>query len=170
MAEGRRPELSIARYVAKRERGPRLPQAGAALHSRRNVLIRRTVAAAAFVVALTSSTAAFAGTDYSDTALNIIPSGQYPGIPNPPAATTQAEMYDGLTPLFDNVKPGDLTTYFKSEKLGVDNATPSTIETVPRPGVTIERTEHIISGDRRCAYRVFSSPAQTQYSRAQARR
>ena len=51
-------------------------------------------------------------------------------------------MYDGLTPLFDQVTPADLTTYFKSEKFGVDTATPSTIETVPRPGVTIERDSY----------------------------
>jgi acyl-homoserine lactone acylase PvdQ len=104
-------------------------------------LLRRTVAAAAFAVALTSSTAAFAQTptDYADTALNIIPSGQYGGVPVPPGASTQAEMYDGLTPLFDKVTPGDLTTYFKSERFGVDTSTPSTTETVPRPGVTIER-------------------------------
>jgi predicted ArsR family transcriptional regulator len=38
------------------------------------------------------------------------------------------------------------------------------------PEVTVERAEHIVSGDRRCAYRVFSSPARTQYSRAPARR
>ena len=37
-------------------------------------------------------------------------------------------MYDGLTPLFDQVTAGDLTTYFKSERFGVDTATPSTIE------------------------------------------
>ena len=36
-------------------------------------------------------------------------------------------MYDGLTPLFDNVTNSDLTTYFKSEKLGVDNDGPGTI-------------------------------------------
>jgi acyl-homoserine lactone acylase PvdQ len=107
-------------------------------------LLRRFVLTAAFALALTSSTAAFAQapTDYSDTALNIIPSGQYPGIPSPPAATTQAEMYDGLTPLFDNVTAPDLTKYFKSEKLGVDTATPSTVETVPRAGVTILRDSY----------------------------
>jgi acyl-homoserine lactone acylase PvdQ len=80
-----------------------------------------------------------AADDFADTALNIIPSGQYGGVPINPAADTQAKMYDGLTPLFDNVTPADLTTYFKSEKFGVDTATPSTVETVPRPGVTITR-------------------------------
>ena len=83
-----------------------------------------------------------AADDFADTALNIIPSGQYGSIPIPTGADTQAMMYDGLTPLFDQVTPADLTTYFKSEKFGVDNATPSTIEAVPRPGVTIERDSY----------------------------
>ena len=51
-------------------------------------------------------------------------------------------MYDGLTPLFDQVTNADLTTYFKSERFGVDTPTPSTIETVPRAGVTIERDSY----------------------------
>jgi acyl-homoserine lactone acylase PvdQ len=100
------------------------------------------VLTAATAAALTSSATAFAATDYSDTALNIIPSGQYPGIPSPPDAAEQAQMYDGLTPLFNDVTQADLTKYFKSEKLGVDNATPSTIETVPRPGVQIVRDSY----------------------------
>ncbi len=83
-----------------------------------------------------------AAEDYASTALNIIPSGQYGTLPIPAAADTQAKMYDGLTPLFDNVTKSDLTTYFKSEALGVDTATPSTIETVPRTGVTIERDSY----------------------------
>ena len=74
-----------------------------------------------------------------DTALNIIPSGQYGGVPLDPGADAQALMYDGLTPLFDQVTDADLTTYFKSERFGVDTDGPGTIEPVPRPGVTIER-------------------------------
>jgi acyl-homoserine lactone acylase PvdQ len=104
-------------------------------------LLRRVALTAGIALALTSSTA-YAATDYSDTALNIIPSGQYPGIPSPPDAAEQAQMYDGLTPLFNNVTTADLTKYFKSEKLGVDNATPTTIETVPRPGVQIVRDSY----------------------------
>ena len=81
--------------------------------------------------------------DYADTALNIIPSGQLqPG--EPPAAKpndAQATMYDGLTPLFDDVTAGDLTTYFKSEalnSLGTDG--PGTSETVPgHSGIAITR-------------------------------
>jgi acyl-homoserine lactone acylase PvdQ len=107
-------------------------------------LLRRFVLTAAFALALTSSTAAFAQapTEYAGTALNIIPSGQYGALGNPPGFDTQAKMYDGLTPLFDNVTPADLTTYYKSEKFGVDTATPSTVETVPRPGVTIVRDSY----------------------------
>jgi acyl-homoserine lactone acylase PvdQ len=77
--------------------------------------------------------------DYAQTALNIIPSGQPGGLPPPPLASVQAQMYDGLTPLFDQVTPSDLTTYFKSERFGVDTSGPGTNEPLPRPGVTITR-------------------------------
>ncbi len=46
-------------------------------------------------------------------------------------------MYDGLTPLFDQVSNSDLNTYYKSEKFGCDG--PCTTEPVPRDGVTIKR-------------------------------
>src|SRR3954454_11581047 len=80
--------------------------------------------------------------DYSQTALNIIPSGQYGTAPTPPGADTQALMYDGLTPLFDNVTNSDLTKYYKSEKYGVSTAGTGTTEDVPRPGVTIVRDKY----------------------------
>ena len=83
-----------------------------------------------------------AAEDFADTALNIIPSGQYGSIPIPTGADTQAHMYDDLTPLFDNVTAADLTTFFKSEKFGVDTAGPGTVEAVPRPGVTITRDSY----------------------------
>src|SRR5213592_71073 len=80
--------------------------------------------------------------DYSQTALNIIPSGQFGTVPPPPGADTQALMYDGLTPLFDDVTGQDLTKYFKSEKYGISTAGPGTTETVPRAGVTIVRDKY----------------------------
>jgi acyl-homoserine lactone acylase PvdQ len=83
--------------------------------------------------------ASAAAADFSDTALNIIPSGQYGSLPPPDGADTQALMYDGLTPLFDQVTNADLTRYFKSERFGVATAGPGTPEDVPRPGVTIIR-------------------------------
>jgi acyl-homoserine lactone acylase PvdQ len=70
-------------------------------------------------------------------ARNILPSGQY-GTPNP-NASSQAEMYNALTPLFDRVSPADLFTDFKSEKLGIDTDGPVTQEAVPFPGVTLLR-------------------------------
>ena len=56
--------------------------------------------------------------DYAATARNIIPSGQYGDLAIPPGATQQAEMYDSLTPLFQNVTAADFATKFKSEALG----------------------------------------------------
>ena len=80
---------------------------------------RIVVAAMMAAFCLAVAAPAYAVRDYSSTALNIIPSGQYGGVPAPKKAAGQARMYDGLTPLFDDVKPRDLTRYFKSEKLGV---------------------------------------------------
>lgn len=84
------------------------------------------------------------GKDYSATALNILPSGQYPGLGAPPGANVaqQAEMYDGLTPLFNSVKNSDLTKYFKSERFGISTDGPATTEVVPREGVTILRDKY----------------------------
>src|SRR4051794_1568635 len=78
--------------------------------------------------------------DFAATARNIIPSGQYGAVPAPPGADTQAKMYDGLTPLFDKVRPSDLTKYFKSEafnSVGTDG--PAKVEKLPRKDVKITR-------------------------------
>jgi acyl-homoserine lactone acylase PvdQ len=79
--------------------------------------------------------------DYAQTALNVIPSGQLGGLPVAPDANRQALMYDGLTPLFDQVTNSDLTTYFKTERFGLDTSGPGTNEPVSRPGVTITRDQ-----------------------------
>ena len=91
-----------------------------------------------------------AAKDYAGTALNIIPSGQYGNVPVPTPsgdklpADQQAQMYDGLTPLFDQVSDADLTTYFKSEalnSLGTDG--PGTEEVVPdHPEIQIIRDRY----------------------------
>ena len=82
---------------------------------------------------------AFAVRDFSGTARNIIPSGQYGAVPPPPQADQQARMYDGLTPLFDDVRLRDLTRYFKSEKLGIKGQDRMRRERVPRRGVRMFR-------------------------------
>jgi acyl-homoserine lactone acylase PvdQ len=76
-------------------------------------------------------------------ARDIIPSGEYGSIPTPatlPAIEQQAQMYNALTPLFNNVTPADVTDDFKAEPLNVADAPgPVTQETVPHAGVTIYR-------------------------------
>ena len=83
---------------------------------------RAVLAVAGAVIGLALPAQAMAAKDSAATALNIIPSGQYGGVPVPPDADVQAKMYDGLTPLFDQVTNADLTTYFKSERFGVDTS------------------------------------------------
>jgi acyl-homoserine lactone acylase PvdQ len=80
-----------------------------------------------------------AAKDFSGTARNIIPSGQYGGVPVP-GSDDQAQMYDALTPLFDKVTNADLLRDFKSEKLGkAGTPGPAKVEKVPRKGVRIVR-------------------------------
>src|SRR5829696_6102570 len=82
---------------------------------------------------------AYAVRDYSSTALNIIPSGQWGAAPPPKRANDQAKMYDALTPLFDDVTKADLLRNFKSEKLGIKRQGRMRRERVPRKGVRIFR-------------------------------
>ena len=87
---------------------------------------------------LSAVPSAYAVRDYARTARNIIPSGQYGGVPVPPEGDRQAQMYDALTPLFDDVDNGDLFSLFKSEKLGAKGEGPLKTER-PRKGVRIVR-------------------------------
>jgi acyl-homoserine lactone acylase PvdQ len=102
------------------------------------------VLAIALVVA---PNAAAAVRDYAPGARNIIPSGQYGGVPGAGGLTQeqasgQARMYDALTPLFDNVKSSDLTRYFKSERLGIKGQGAMRRESVPRRGVRLYRDRY----------------------------
>ena len=110
----------------------------------------------AFVVvvgaALAAPISSAAAKDYAGTALNILPSGQWGGLPLNPNADSQARMYDGLTPLFDDVSSADLTTYFKSEKFGLSTDGPGTNEPVPRAGVTITRDRFNVPHVRATTY------------------
>ncbi len=91
---------------------------------------------------LATAAPALAVRDWSSEAFNIIPSGQYGGVPQGEEEAGQARMYDGLTPLFDNVQPRHLRRYFKSAKLGTKGQGPLTRERVPRRGVRIIRDRH----------------------------
>jgi acyl-homoserine lactone acylase PvdQ len=99
----------------------------------------RVVAGAFVAIGLAVQPATAGARDFAQTALNIIPSGQYGSVPVPTGADTQANMYDALTPLFYNVTNADLTQDFKSERFGIDTSGPGTNESVPHPGVTIIR-------------------------------
>ncbi|HEU4974594.1 MAG TPA: penicillin acylase family protein [Baekduia sp.] len=98
----------------------------------------RSIAALAGALALALPATASAS-DYAGTALNIIPSGQSGAVPAPAGADEQAKMYAGLTPLYDQVTEGDLTKYYKSERLTASDSCPCTTEEVPHKGVTITR-------------------------------
>ncbi len=94
----------------------------------------------AVLATLAAASSANATKDYAATALNIIPSGQYGSFPIPAGGDEQALMYDGLTPLFDQVGDSDLTRYFKSEALGgIGTDGPGTVEATPNPDVAIVR-------------------------------
>jgi hypothetical protein len=100
---------------------------------------RIVVAAVTAACGLAAAAPAAAVRDFSSTARNIIPSGQYGAFPVPEEAADQARMYDALTPLFDDVTRRDLNRYFKSEKLGTRGQGRMRRERVPRRGVRILR-------------------------------
>jgi acyl-homoserine lactone acylase PvdQ len=94
-------------------------------------------ALAASLVAIPSSAGAQAP-DTATTALNVLPSGQYQ-TPTP-GAEREAQMYNALTPLRDNVTDAVLPRYFKSEAMEPGPIVRT--ETVPgRPGLEIRRDE-----------------------------
>jgi acyl-homoserine lactone acylase PvdQ len=95
-------------------------------------------AALALAGAIPASAGA-AAKDYASIARDIIPSGEYGDVPPPAGATTQAQMYNALTPLFNKVSPADITADFKPEPIGSAFTGPRTTEKVPHAGVTILR-------------------------------
>lgn len=97
----------------------------------------RTLVPAAVAGLLVTAAPAAAAKDYASFARDIIPSGQYQST-SVPGASRQAQMYDGLTPLFRNVTGGDLQRYFKPMALNPTRVAKR--ESVPgRPGARIER-------------------------------
>jgi acyl-homoserine lactone acylase PvdQ len=93
----------------------------------------------ALLLGVPGAIAASAPADYAQTARNIIPSGEPGAYPFPTGASTQAQMYNALTPLAGHVTTADLFTDFKSEAFGLGTDGPGTPEAVPYPGVTIIR-------------------------------
>jgi acyl-homoserine lactone acylase PvdQ len=79
-------------------------------------MARARLVVAAVVTVVAAIPVSASARDFAGTALNIIPSGQYGSLPIPAAASRQANLYDGLTPLFGSVSTRDLFRYFKSER------------------------------------------------------
>jgi acyl-homoserine lactone acylase PvdQ len=112
----------------------------------------RTSLAAAFAVVLVSVLPATAmadapasPTDYANIAMDILPAGNYGSLPTPSTLAQieqQADMYNALTATFNTVTEGELPDFFKPMGLGNDFAGPSTVESVPEPGVTIIRDSY----------------------------
>src|SRR5437667_8647433 len=75
--------------------------------------------------------------DYAAVALNILPPGQSGDLRFPPTASDQLRLFDALTPRMANVRAGDLTRYFKSERFGVTGKVVRTER--PRRGVRVLR-------------------------------
>jgi Penicillin amidase len=102
-------------------------------------LRRAGLAVAALLLLAPAAGRAQTTRDFAATALNIIPSGQQGAFPVPAGADRQAQMYDALTPKFDDVTSADLHRDFKSERFGTRGQCPCRVERVPRDGVRVVR-------------------------------
>ena len=98
--------------------------------------MKRSIAGLAVLAFLGSAGPAAAKLDYGSTTLNILPPGQTGSLPADKNGTDQLPLYDGLTPLFDQIRAGDLTTYFKSARFFAPRG--GAIER-PKAGVQIRR-------------------------------
>ena len=73
----------------------------------------------------------------TDIAQNILPPGQYGGLPQKQHSTDQLPLYDALTPLRGAVSMRDIFRLFKPDNFRPIGA--STREATGRPGLTILR-------------------------------
>jgi acyl-homoserine lactone acylase PvdQ len=89
-----------------------------------------------FAVLVVPATA-LGATDFGRDVYNVLPAGQYGGLPMTKHSTDQIPLYDGLTPLWDQVTAADIPKYFKPERFGVVGKVERTER--PRKGLTIKR-------------------------------
>jgi acyl-homoserine lactone acylase PvdQ len=89
------------------------------------------------------------GADFSapGQAYNVDPPGQYGGFPPFPSyATDQLNLYDSLTPLFDQVTDADLPTHFKENVFGLGSNPLKRTESVPgHPDLVIQRDKYEVA-------------------------
>jgi acyl-homoserine lactone acylase PvdQ len=89
------------------------------------------------VAALILPAAALGATDFGKDVYNVLPAGQFGGLPLTKHSNDQLPLYDGLTPLWDQVTAADIPKYFKPERLSVVGAVERTER--PRKGLVIKR-------------------------------
>jgi acyl-homoserine lactone acylase PvdQ len=87
--------------------------------------------------ALLLPAASFASTDYGRDVYNVLPAGQFGGLPPTKHSSDQLPLYDGLTPLWDQVTAADIPKYFKPERFGVIGKVERTER--PKNGLVIKR-------------------------------
>jgi acyl-homoserine lactone acylase PvdQ len=86
---------------------------------------------------LLAPASALAATDFGTGVYNVLPPGEDGGLPLTKHSSDQVPLYDGLTPLYDNVTAADIPKYYKPERFGVVGK-PERIER-PRKGLKIIR-------------------------------
>ncbi len=99
---------------------------------RKSLALAAAVAAGALAL---GASAAAPPADHALLAVDVLPPGQGPNIPE---LTSQEALYDGLTPLQGNVTAADITRFYKPETLGLGGAKAVRVER-PAGGVTIYR-------------------------------
>jgi len=73
-------------------------------------------------------------------AWNVLPPGESGSTTPGPHSADQLPLYDGLTPLFDQVADADLPNHFKPNIFGLGSEQPASVERPPaRPGLHIDR-------------------------------
>jgi acyl-homoserine lactone acylase PvdQ len=87
--------------------------------------------------ALLLPAAALGATDFGRNVYNVLPAGQFGGLPLTKHSSDQLPLYDGLTPLWDQVTAADIPKYFKPERFGVTGKVERTER--PKKGLTIKR-------------------------------
>ena len=79
--------------------------------------------------------------DYGLHVYNVLPPGESGSVPAKPTSTDQIALYDGLTPLYDQIKAGDIRRFFKPARFGSPHQR-GRVEKAPRKGLRIVRDSH----------------------------
>src|SRR4051794_15890842 len=103
-------------------------------------MVRAMVLSVAAAAALALPASSFAATDYGKGMFNVLPPGQDGGLPLTKHSTDQLPLYDGLTPLYDQITAADIPKYFKPETFGLTGNAERTEH--PRRGVTVKRDSY----------------------------